>query len=73
MSTESDRIELEKRVTALEAQTALDHRILVALHEQQKKFYASLTALQSAFDALIASMDPSYKPEPPAAPPRNLV
>jgi hypothetical protein len=59
---------INERIARLEAQAANDHSILRDLHEQQKKFYGALTALQTAFDVLIASMDPNAKP--PQGPPR---
>ena len=63
MTTNED---LEKRIAALEAQVATHHSIIRDLAENGKKFYASLTALQQAFDTLLQGIDPNYhSPQPP--------
>jgi hypothetical protein len=57
---------LDERVRRLEAQAANDHSIIRDLHEQGKKFYGALVAMQNAVDGLLTLIDPTHKPEPPS-------
>jgi hypothetical protein len=62
----------EQRIARLEAEIANHHSILRDLAEQQKQFYAALTALQKAFDVVCLALDPKFRPEP-QAPRRDLM